>query len=132
MYLLRVSRIRMNNPQGRGVAPPLGALLFCPPQKSKQKKVPELLALRVPSIPLHFAAKKKTRFQLKHFSSNSCKVPFHSGCVIRELVVQKQNPPAQHSLNIMPIRAFLIITSGHGSLLLFQNRGRRQRSASLV
>ncbi len=50
MYLLRVPISTGYNPQGRGVAPPLGALLFCTPQKSKQKKVPELLALRVPGI----------------------------------------------------------------------------------
>ncbi|RLB73217.1 MAG: hypothetical protein DRH07_02380 [Deltaproteobacteria bacterium] len=58
-----------------------------------QKKVPDLLARRwrVPSITLHFAAKKKTRFQLKHFSSNSCKVPFLSGCVTRERVIQEYN-----------------------------------------
>lgn len=76
--------VLLSHPKSRGIAPPPGALLFCTPQKSKQKKVPELLALWVPSIPLHFAAKKKTRLWLKHFSSNSCKVPFHFGCVTRE------------------------------------------------
>ncbi len=76
--------------QSRGVATPLTALLFGTPQKSKQKKAPELLALRLPFTPLHFAAKKKTRFQLKHFSSSPRKVSFLSGCVTRELVVQRQ------------------------------------------
>ncbi|MCD6580813.1 MAG: hypothetical protein J7K90_03350, partial [Desulfuromusa sp.] len=53
--------------QDRGVAPPLGTLLFCTPQKSKQKKVPDLLALRVPSVPLPFAAQKKTRYAQTFF-----------------------------------------------------------------
>jgi hypothetical protein len=39
------------------------------PQKSQQKKAPELLVLRVPSVPLRFAAQKKTRLRRKHFSS---------------------------------------------------------------
>lgn len=48
MYIFMLSQY---NPQGRGVASPLGALLFCTPQKSKQKKVPDSLPFGFP--PFH-------------------------------------------------------------------------------
>ena len=145
-------RIRLNNLQGRGVAPPLAAILFChatkdgvvktlqllrccncsrcfgvrkyaslfdncapciwrfllshhylyfllkASQKSMQKRAPELLARpwRVPSVPLRFAAQKKTRLRLRHFSSKPCKAALHSSCVTRGKVQNQY-----HNINMV-------------------------------
>ncbi|MEA3363380.1 MAG: hypothetical protein U9Q61_08980, partial [Thermodesulfobacteriota bacterium] len=50
-----------------GLRPRTPPYSFVAPQKSKQKRAPELLALRVPSVPFRFAAQKKTRYAQTFF-----------------------------------------------------------------
>ena len=69
MYSLRVPMSRADNFKVAGLRPRSSPYSFVVPQKSKQKKAPELLARhrRVPSVSLRFAAQKKTRYAQTFF-----------------------------------------------------------------
>ena len=64
-----------NSVKVAGLRPRPAPSFLCAPKETKQRKTPDLLALRIPSIPLHFAAKKKTRACLHSRSNIFLRIP---------------------------------------------------------
>ena len=86
--------------EGRGVAPPHVTLLYnlgtrneymSPDYRVSRKRCPNSLPANGGFPPFHCTLQRRKKLaSLKHFSSNSCKAPFLSGHVIREIAGQIQ------------------------------------------